>query len=97
MMENRIDEAMSKHNISYLQLLRNVAVTCDEFILFVREKKYNPDFSTWPKKCGEVFLEQPILTSFGTCFISNPNYQLRLDISLSSFLSILTLNNYIHI
>jgi len=97
MMENRIDEAMSKHNISYLQLLRNVAVTCDEFILFVREKKYNPDFSTWPKKCGEVFLEQPILTSFGTCFISNPNYELsttstgfieRMTILLSTYVDI---------
>ena len=75
-MENRIDEALTKHSLTYLELLRNVAVTCDEFILFVREKKYSPDFRKWPKKCGEVFLEQPILTSFGTCFINNPNYEL---------------------
>ena len=31
----------------------------------------------WPRKCGEVFSELPILTGFGTCFILNPSYSIR--------------------
>ena len=76
-MEARIDAALVKHNMTYLEMLRKVAITCDEFILFVREKKYDPEFATWPKKCGEVFSEIPILTGFGTCFITNPDYKIR--------------------
>ena len=38
-MEALISASMARHGLTYLQLLRRVAVTCDEFILFVREKK----------------------------------------------------------
>ena len=38
-MEALISASMARHGLTYLQLLRSVAVTCDEFILFVREKK----------------------------------------------------------
>ena len=38
-MEAAISASMARHGLTYLQLLRRVAVTCDEFILFVREKK----------------------------------------------------------
>ena len=38
-MEALISGSMARHGLTYLQLLRRVAVTCDEFILFVREKK----------------------------------------------------------
>ena len=76
-MEKRIDSALEKHNMTYLEMLRKIAITCDEFILFAREKKYDPKFETWPKKCGEVFSDIPILTGFGTCFITNPSYKIR--------------------
>ena len=82
LMEQRIDTALVKHNMTYLEMLRKVAITCDEFILFVRERKYDPKTDTWPKKCGEVFSEIPILTGFGTCFITNPNYKIRCGQSL---------------
>ena len=75
-MENRVESAMVKHNLTYLELLRKVAISCDEFVLFVREKKYPADIREWPQKCGEIFLPQPIFTPFGTCFKSNPNYEL---------------------
>ena len=38
-MEAAISASMARHGLTYLQLLRRAAVTCDEFILFVREKK----------------------------------------------------------
>ena len=37
----------------------------------------------WPRKCGEVFSELPILTGFGTCFILNPSYSIRCSIFIS--------------
>ena len=44
-MEKRIDSALEKHNMTYLEMLRKIAITCDEFILFVREKRYSPDMA----------------------------------------------------
>ena len=38
-MEARVSASLAAHNLTYLQLLRRLAITCDEFILFVREKK----------------------------------------------------------
>ena len=67
---------MELYNVSYLQLLRNVSISCDEFILFMREKSENftEDSESWPKTCGEIFSTFPILTPFGTCFTTHPNY-----------------------
>ena len=76
MMEERIKSAMESKNVSYPELLRDVAISCEEFILFVRQK--SDDFTgnpeSWPKSCGEIFSNFSILTPFGTCFTSHPNY-----------------------
>ena len=37
--------SLAAHNLTYLQLLRRLAITCDEFILFVRETRYSPDMA----------------------------------------------------
>merc|ERR1711953_46493 len=70
-MEKRISNSMEKFGLTYMELLRKVAVTCDEFILFVREKTYSQNMADWPNKCGDVFYDFPILSSFGTCFMTN--------------------------
>ena len=44
-MEARVQASLAAHNVTYLQLLRRLAITCDEFILFVREKRYSPDMA----------------------------------------------------
>ena len=44
-MEARVSASLAAHNLTYLQLLRRLAITCDEFILFVREKRYSPDMA----------------------------------------------------
>ena len=75
-MEETINSAMKKHDLTNLELIRKVAISCDDFILFVREKVYPDDMNQWPRKCGDVFMETPILTSFGTCFMSNPEYNM---------------------
>ena len=77
MMEQRLSEAKLKHNISYLELLREVAVRCEEFVIFAREKKFEPDFSSWPRPCGHLLSRLPILSPFGTCFTSQPNFTQR--------------------
>ena len=74
--KERIAAAMTKHSLSYLELIRRVAIDCDDFILFVREKTYPKDMSLWPRKCGDIFMAKPILTSFGTCFMTNPEYNM---------------------
>ena len=76
MMEGRIKSVMDSKNITYLQLLRNVSIDCEEFILFIRQKSDNftEDSQSWPKSCGDIFSTFPILTPFGTCFTSHPNY-----------------------
>lgn len=73
-METRVEEAMETHNMTYLQLLRKVAISCEEFVLFVREKSYPEEITEWPDKCGDIFLTQPIFTPFGVCFKTNPDY-----------------------
>ena len=75
-MEARISKSMEKFGMSYLELLRAVAVTCDEFVLFVRQKTYSPNITEWPRKCGDIFYDFPLLGSFGTCFLTNPDYNL---------------------
>ena len=75
-MEERIAKSMEKFGMTYMELLRKVAVTCDEFVLFVREKTYSPDMNEWPRKCGDIFYDFPILSSFGTCFVTNSDYNL---------------------
>ena len=77
MMEHRLSEAKLKHNISYLELLREVAVRCEEFVIFVREKRFGPDPTTWPQPCLHLLSPLPILSPFGTCFTSQPNFTQR--------------------
>ena len=78
-MERRIKESMIRNKLTYLQLLRNVAIDCDEFILFLRQKSddFGEDRSLWPKTCGDIFSNIPVLTPFGTCFTTSPNYTQR--------------------
>ena len=37
LMDARVAGAMAAHNLTYLQLLRALAVDCDQFVLFVRD------------------------------------------------------------
>ena len=93
--DEKIAQSMAKYNVTYLELLRNLAVDCDQFILFVRDKSFGSQSESWPDRsshlmcgeslkyfipmrprCGTLFSTLPILTPFGTCFTSHPNYSL---------------------
>ena len=98
-MEDKIKAAMDWKNVTYLQLLRDVAISCDNFVLFLRQKSdsYGSNVTQWPKPCGDIFSPVPVLTSFGTCFTTNPNYTMitssvgvteRITILLSTFVSV---------
>ena len=77
MMERRLATAQRKHNLSYLELLRNVSIRCEEFVIFARDKSFGPDLSSWPQACGQILSGLPILTPFGTCFRTHPNFTQR--------------------
>ena len=53
-MEARIALALATHNLTYLELLRSLAVDCDQFILFVRDKSFESNMTRWPAKYGAV-------------------------------------------
>ena len=69
-LEKKLTDRMEKFGLTRLELYREIAVKCEDFIAFVREKSFGSDPATWPKVCGEVFHTLPILTPFGTCFTS---------------------------
>ena len=76
-MEERIKAAMEWKNVTYLELLRDVAISCNDFVLFLREKSdssYGSDLREWPAPCGDIFSPLPLMTQFGTCFTTNPNH-----------------------
>ena len=75
-MEERIKAAMKWRKVTYLQLLRDVAISCEEFVLFVRQKSddYGNNIRQWPERCGTVYSKVPVLTPFGTCFTTSPDY-----------------------
>ena len=73
-MDARVEGAMAAHNLTYLQLLRALAVDCDQFVLFVRyftvlyctvlcslsrDKSFGPEMASWPAKCGTIFSTVP--------------------------------------
>ena len=93
-MDERIETAMSTHNVSYLELLRDLAVDCDQFVLFLREKSFGPNWEEWPSFCGDVFSPIPIFTPFGTCFTTQANYSLQYGFTflLSLFIYLLHFN-----
>ena len=78
-MDEKINESMKIHNVTYLELLRDVAISCSDFIYFVREKSFGPDWDTWPTICGNIFSNVPILTPFGTCYTTRPDYEKQLN------------------
>ena len=49
-MDARITQSMAQYNLTYLELLRKLAVDCDQFILFVRDKSFESDMTQWPEK-----------------------------------------------
>ena len=49
-MDARISQSMAQHNLTYLELLRKLAVDCDQFILFVRDKSFEAEMNEWPEK-----------------------------------------------
>merc|ERR1712012_23615 len=51
----------------------------------------------WPRKCGDVFMETPILTSFGTCFMSNPEYNMTTTTTGVTERMTLLLSTYVEI
>ena len=69
-MENRLNRSIEKFGLTRLELFRNIAVECENFIVFVREVSFGSDPDKWPTICGEIFQTLPILTPFGTCFTS---------------------------
>ena len=76
-MEKRINETIKIHNITYLELLRDVAIGCNQFIYFVKEKSFGPNWDNWPTVCGTIFSKTPILTPFGTCYTTHPDYEIK--------------------
>ena len=80
-MEERINEAIKIHNVSYLEFLRDVAVSCNDFIFFVREKSFGPDWDTWPQICGKIFSNVPIMSPAGTCYTTHPDYEKKLNLN----------------
>ena len=69
-MEEKLLKSLKKFDLSRLELLRNVAVKCEQFIIFMREQSFGSDQRNWPTVCGDVFDTIPILSPFGTCFTS---------------------------
>ena len=69
-MEEKLLKSLKKFGLSRLELLRNVAVKCDQFIIFMREQSFGSVQRNWPTVCGDVFDTIPILSPFGTCFTS---------------------------
>ena len=67
-MEEKLNRSMEKFGLTRLELFRNIAVKCENFIVFVREISFGSDPKNWPRVCGEIFKILPILTPFGTCF-----------------------------
>jgi hypothetical protein len=67
-MEQRLNRSMEKFGLTRLELFRNIAVKCENFIVFVREISFGSDQKNWQRVCGEIFQTLPILTPFGTCF-----------------------------
>ena len=67
-METKLLMIMDKFNLTRLELFRKIAVTCEDFIVFVRDNSFGSDSETWPKICGELFYNVPIFTPFGTCY-----------------------------
>ena len=51
-MDAKINQSMATHKLTYLELLRSLAVDCDQFIFFVRDKSYAKfgEYDKWPKK-----------------------------------------------
>ena len=70
-MEERLLNSMKRFNISRLEMLRSIAVHCEDFIIFLRDKSFGTDIFKWPITCGDIFYTIPIFTPFGTCFTTN--------------------------
>ena len=83
-MEIKLQETMNRFNLTRFELFQNIAVRCENFIGFVREKSFGPDFSLWPQICGDIFYDIPIFTPFGTCFTTKMTFRcvIRIDISI---------------
>jgi hypothetical protein len=77
-MEERILGTMKQFNITRLEMFQNIAVQCEDFIGFFREKSFGTDYYSWPKICGEIFYDIPIFTPFGTCFTTKMSIRLVL-------------------
>ena len=65
-MEERFLNSMKRFNMSRLEMFQSIAVRCEDFIIFLREKSF--DIENWPSTCGDIFYNIPIFTPFGTCF-----------------------------
>ena len=70
-MEKKLLRSMEKFGLTRLELFREIAVKCEDFIVFYRENSFGSDLGSWPQVCGELFYEVPIFTPFGACFTTN--------------------------
>ena len=77
-MEERILETMRQFTMTRLEIFQNIAVQCEDFIGFFRDKSFGTDYYSWPKICGEIFYNIPIFTPFGTCFTTKMSIRLVL-------------------
>ena len=59
-MDTRITQSLAQHNLTYLELLRKLAVDCDEFILFIRDKSFESDMTEWPEKYGHKIVNRSL-------------------------------------
>ena len=70
-MEKKLLSTMEKFELTRLELFRNIAVKCEDFIVFYRDNSFGSDMESWPQVCGQLFYKVPIFTPFGTCFTTN--------------------------
>ena len=53
-MDQKLNRSMEKFGLTRLELFRNIAVKCENFIVFVREISFGSDLENWPTVCGEI-------------------------------------------
>ena len=67
---NNVERAISNlgTNKTFLDLLRAVAIDCDDFVMHMNSKVLSRNTQNKNRKCGDLFNQQPIFSPIGTCF-----------------------------
>ena len=66
----KVDTAINNlgKNKTFLDLLRTVAIDCDDFVMHMNSKVLSRNTQNKNRKCGDLFNQQPIFSPIGTCF-----------------------------